>query len=90
MTGDLPSGDFSSITTREFALLDEKGRSRATIRIAHETHTDRRPVVLSMFDESGNSRLELESGSPFGPSLNISSAGVGSVTVSINGPLTPS
>src|SRR6266516_2094885 len=63
-TKDLPSGDFSSITTRDFALLDEEGRSRLTMRMAHSTHTDRQPVVLSMLDESGNSRLELESGSP--------------------------
>lgn len=79
----LPEGRFSSVTTRSLQIDDDRGNHRALMSISKELHGGGQPVVLSLIDESGEERLELESGGAFGPALNVSRTGVGSVRVAV-------
>jgi len=81
---DLPIGQFSSITTRELQVEDEAGHMRAILSTEKGIHGGNL-VVLNMLDSTGKNVLSLQSGGPFGPSLHISSAGVGSVAIAVTG-----
>lgn len=82
----LPMGRFESLTTREFQLEDDNGKVRATLGLAHETHSELRPVVLRLNDEAGQSSITLDAGGAIGPALSVSRSGAGSVRVAMNGP----
>ena len=81
----LPMGDFESLTTRQFQLVDDNGKARATLGMSQEVHSKVRVVELRLTDETGESSISLDAGGFIGPALNVYRAGAGSVRVAMNG-----
>lgn len=85
-TGEaLPMGEFESLTTRQFQLVDNNGKVRATLGMSQEVHSNLRPVVMRLTDETGESSISLDAGGSLGPALNVYRVGAGSVRVAMNG-----